>query len=278
MEPAGHAAYYRIEFLEEAPQGRTSLWEFTDPVPAKAVCDPPVVATKDVGAILEGPGSPGADTLEVLAAESGSQDEARGRDEFRAWVGAPSITAKVEDVFVLWRPGRAAVRAPADRIESALLALAEFAFYEAHLRKIEAETAVRWPEAQDDTHLAYDVAAADLARHKELGERTVGVFHRRIRQARIGSHLSRPADTLPPLARQLGNVLREKAEVEDRLESLDEKTEVYEYIYELASQRMGEYRNARREMILEILIILILVIETIATVVDGLIYWYVSPD
>ena len=67
------------------------------------------------------------------------------------------------------------------------------------------------------------------------------------------------------LARQLGAILREKAEVEDRLESVDEKTEVYEYIYELASQRMGEYRNARREMILEIAIIVILVVETIAT-------------
>jgi hypothetical protein len=258
---------YRIEFQESPEPGRPVLLEFADPAPAKAA----IAAETALDAIPEASAGLAADALEVLAVPNGSRDEARWRKELRGWVGAGAVAAKAEDVLVLWRAGRAAIQGPAERLEAALLAVAEFAFYEAELRRLEAETAAAWPEAQDDTRLACDVTSSDVSRHKVLGRRTIGVFERRIRHARIESHLSQPAAELPPLARELGEVLREEAAVEDRLEWLDGKIEVYEYIYELASQRMAEYRNSRRERLLEIIIIAILLIETFAI-------WWTSPD
>jgi len=154
----------------------------------------------------------------------------------------------------------------------------ELAFYETELRRLEAETAAAWPEAEQDTPLAYDVTAGDLARQEILGRRTVAVFDRRIRQARIEPHLRHAAADLPLAARRLGDLLRRKARAQERIESLDSKTEVYEYIYELASQRMGEYRNSRRERLLEIIIIVILAVETAAMFIDGFITWWASPD
>ncbi len=279
MGTAGKAAYYRIEFRPQAGQGRVLL-ALPDPAPEVAVVA--VEGSEPLGEAPEG-------GLDVVTVSCSREDEARWRQELARGVeagccapgGAASESAlavKVEDVHVWWWPGRAAILGPAPRIVAALAAVAEFDLYEAEVRKLEAETALAWPKAQDDTRLAYDVVAADLAGHQELGRRTVGVFHRRIRHARIGPHLARPAADLPPLARRLGEALREESDVADRLESLDEKIEVYEYIYELASQRMGEYRNARREMFLEVLIIAILVIETLATFLDGFIMWWNAPD
>jgi hypothetical protein len=190
----------------------------------------------------------------------------------------PAVAVKNQDVRVWWGPHRAAILAPAGQLQGALLAVVELAFYEAELSRLEAQTAAAWPEADKDTPLAYDVTAADLARQDVLGRRMAGVFERRIRQTRIEPHLRRAAAALPPAARRLGDLLRRKAKVPERVEALDGKTEVYEYIYELASQRMGEYRNSRRERHLEIIIIVILAIETLAMVIDGFITWWASPD
>jgi hypothetical protein len=52
-------------------------------------------------------------------------------------------------------------------------------------------------------------------------------------------------------AQKLGDELRERARIESRLETVDAQIEVYEGVYEMASQRMGEYRAAREEHVLE---------------------------
>jgi hypothetical protein len=274
MESADRATCFRIEFLRQAEPGQHVLMELLDPAPACAVSTAEAVDAIPAGAAP-------AEGLEVLAVVGGSQDEARWRKDLRGWVESdqtPIISAKAQNVLAWWGAGRAAILAPAERIQPALLAVVELAFYEAELRRIEAETAAAWPEAEQDTPLAYDVTAGDLARQKILGRRTVAVFDRRIRQARIEPHLRHAAADLPPAARRLGDILRRKARVQERLEALDGKTEVYEYIYELASQRMSEYRNSRRERLLEIIIIVILAVETLAMFVDGFITWWASPD
>jgi hypothetical protein len=316
-ESSGRAVLYHIEFRRQAEPGQEVLLEFADPAPACAVGTSEAIDTitipesvlpsngnGEVGkvgrrapsghhcAAMVGDGRPDppslgapvrapAEGLEILAIVAGSPDEAGWRKNVRGWVeadAAPAVLAKVGDLRVWWAPGRAAILAPAEEIQPAVLAIAELAFYEAELRRVEAETAAAWPEADEDTPLAYDVTARDLARQEALGRRTVAVFDRRIRQTRIEPHLRQAGASLPPAARRLGNLLRRKARIPERLESLDSGTEVYEYIYELASQRMGEYRNSRRERLLEIIIIAILLFETCVMMVDAYIYWWASPD
>jgi hypothetical protein len=288
-ESTDRTTRYRIEFCRHAEPGQDVLLEFLDPAPAAAVSTAEAVDTirppaRRVGRAERVPPSaapPPAEGLEVLVVVGGPQDETRWRKELRDWVGSGetrAVSVKVRDVLAWWGPGRAAILAPADEIQPALLAVVELAFYETELRRLEAETAAAWPEAEQDTPLAYDVTAGDLARQEILGRRTVAVFDRRIRQARIEPHLRHAAADLPLAARRLGDLLRRKARAQERIESLDSKTEVYEYIYELASQRMGEYRNSRRERLLEIIIIVILAVETAAMFIDGFITWWASPD
>jgi uncharacterized Rmd1/YagE family protein len=86
---------------------------------------------------------------------------------------------------------------------------------------------------------------------------------RRIRVARTEPHLYKPQATLAAASRRLGEELREKAQIEARLETVDGQLEVFEHVYEMSGQRMGEYRAARQEHVLEWVIIVLLAAEAL---------------
>jgi hypothetical protein len=152
-------------------------------------------------------------------------------------------------------------------MEFILQALAEFAYYEGQLRRIEDEAAAAWPEAEADTPVAHDATRVDAARRRALADRTAATFRRRIRQVRIESHLYEPAATLPPLAAELGEALREKAGIEDRLEAIDGKLEVFEYIYEMVSQRLADCTHHQQSKFVEWLIVVLLAAELLVGLV-----------
>ena len=256
------------EQLAHVP-GKTVLLSFEDPRPCRAVCSSTAAA-----AVPSAPAAAGYDLLEVLALPREAQADVRGRQDLRSWLEAvpagqgPILSAKADDALVLWRPGRAVLQAPPQRIEILLPALAEFAFYEGQLRRLEDEIAAAWPGADDDLGVAHDGAALSEPGRRELGRRMTHVFRRRIRHVRIEPHLNEPAATLDPRACQLGDALREAAKVEDRLETLDGKIEVFEYIYEMAAQRSADYTHFKLGIMLELLIVLLLAVEVVLSAVD----------
>jgi hypothetical protein len=262
---------HRVRWTEDNSHGQTVLLEFVDPIRRKAV-----VVSTPLDSPPAAPASLQADTLEILTAPPGLNNDARWRDGLRAWIeqtapsmaapsmAAPSlVTVKIQDAQVWWRPGAAVVFAAPQRIGPLLLGLVDFAYHEGELRKLEQEIAASWPELEEDSPLAYDVNADNFAREKILGSRMQQALRRRQRHARIEPHLLLPAAHLPAPAQSLGERLREEARTEDRLEILDGQIEACEQVYEMSSQRMGEYRNSRREFILECLIIVLLAAETI---------------
>jgi len=89
-------------------------------------------------------------------------------------------------------------------------------------------------------------------------------FGRRILYARIEPHLYEPDATLSAAGQKLGAELREKARIEARLETVDAQLEVYEHIYEMSGQRLGEYRASHEEHKLEWIIIVLLAAELLA--------------
>ena len=123
-------------------------------------------------------------------------------------------------------------------------------------------------ELEQDKALAFEVTAADLKRSEVVGPRMNRTLERRIRFARIEPHLYEPQATLPAASRKLGEELREKARIETRLETVDAQIEVFEGIYEMSGQRMGEYRAAREEHVLEWVIILLLGGELLLLLVE----------
>jgi|SRR5579862_1109937 len=170
----------------------------------------------------------------------------------------PSVRAEIPGGWVRLKTGRAVLCAPREQWEGLLAALADFNLFETDLRKLEHEIAADWGRAETDLPLAGDVRSDDLKRQGDVSAMTQLVFTRRIRLAKIERSLLKTQVPLPRYARRLAARLRSKFDIESREETLDGQIEVYEYVYEMANQRMGEYRNFRREYILEILIVLLL--------------------
>jgi hypothetical protein len=175
----------------------------------------------------------------------------------------PSVFVKYRGVELIWRPGRAALQCESGQAEALISGVVEFAHYEYELRRIEREIADAWMELEQDKGLAFDVTPTDLERSGAVGERMSQALGRRIRIARIEPHLYEPQATLPVASRRLGEELREKGRIEARLEAVDGQLEVFEHVYEMSGQRMGEYRAAREEHVLEWVIIVLLAGEVL---------------
>ncbi len=262
------ARLHRIEFKPQAGPGEEVLREFSDPAPSKAVSSSLAVET-----LPEGPCVTSYDVLQVLSVPREGKDEARWRRDLRSLMestgpgsAVPIVTVKVEDVLVFWRPGWATVQAPPQRMEIVLLALADFAYYEGQLRRIEDEIAAAWVEAEADMPVAHDAANVGPARRAELAERTAATFRRRMRHVRIEPHLYEPRAAMPPLAAQLGESLREEAGIEDRLEYVDGKLEVFESLYEMVSQRLADSTHNTQGLGVEWLIVALLAAEVILAI------------
>lgn len=255
----------RILFVDRPAGNDLVLMAFKDPSPQVAV----LTGSASTARVREVDGDEHADALDVVlipvsaASPGAEQDSAEWLEKMSEPGAPPPIMAKYRGVELMWRPGRAMLRCESERTEVLLAALIEFAHFEHELRRIEGELAGAWEELEQDKALAFEVTTADLKRSKTVGERMNRALERRIRLARIGPYLYEPDPKLQAAGQKLGEELREKARIEARLEAVDGQLEVFEDIYEISSQRMGEYRAAHQESILEWVIILLLAAELI---------------
>lgn len=255
------AVRHCIRFVQETGAGQTVLMEFADPVPSRAV------------RVAAGSEAQPADAVDILAAAGTPQDHGGILEEMTQWVaaGKPApapITITLHGTQVVWRPGRAAILAAPERLESLLLAVVDFSYYESQLGKLERETAESWPQLEADTPLAFEVTTRDLQRREDVGRQVQRMLTVRMRHARIAPRLLRPGAYLATLANQLGERLREKARIEDRLETLAGQLEVFERIYEMSSQRFSDFRTSRQEQTLEWIIILLLAAEVLLLLIE----------
>jgi hypothetical protein len=256
----------RIRFVHQASPGQRVLAEFTDPYQRFAVAEPVSVEA------LPPPGQDAVppDEFYFLFIPAGSATPYDWQQRAAQWMAKPSsATAEptLEVVMrsdrVLWRPGRGMVQGAPDRVEENLLALVDFAFYEGELRKLEREIEADWSLAQADIELTHQVATRQLRRSAHVNEMTQRTTRRRMRVARLERHLEKASIALPGSARRLVSELLTQAEIVDRLKAVDNRLEVYEDLYELANDRLSEYRYYRGEFRLEVWIILILMIEVV---------------
>lgn len=226
----------------------------------------------------ESPDRPGCTRFDVLlvpasgalpAAQSAVKDRSVGRLEGRMDSQSPvPVSIKYRGVELTWNVDMTVLRCDADLVDSLLLAVIDFTYYERQLRFIEEEIANGWTDLERDKLLAYEVTTADLERSEIVGGRMNQAFQRRIRHARIEPHLYEPAVGLSASGKKLGEELREAARIESRLEIVDGQLEVFEYVYEMASQRLGEFRASRSEHTLEWIIIVLLAGEALMMLAD----------
>ena len=147
------------------------------------------------------------------------------------------------------------------------LALVEFAFYDAEIRAVEQALSQAWPELEADTPLAFHYDDRAAAKRDALAERFQRVVVMRSKLARIQPVVHRPPVHPPTLASQLGERLRERTRLLERLEFLGGQLEVFERVYEMCSQRASDYTLTQESKVLEWVIILLLATETIVLLI-----------
>jgi hypothetical protein len=264
----------RILFVERITGDDVVLMAFKDPAPRYAVlAETAAVALGEVASGVDAdrlevtllpPSPPSSAAPQMTAIEMPSLGKSNGPG------ASPPVLVKIRGVELMWLPGRAVLQCDPEQTEPLLSALAEFAYYEGELRRIETEIVGAWAELEQDKGLAFAVTKADLKRSEAVGGRMSRALERRIKMARIEPHLYEPDAGLPAAGRKLGEELREKARIESRLETVDAQVEVFENIYEMSGQRMGEFRAAAEEHVLEWIIIVLLAGELLLLLVQAI--------
>jgi hypothetical protein len=243
----------RIQFVEEIPGNDAVLMKFIDPATCYAVAS--ASATETDGEFLD---------VVLLPPQTAPPTAAVGE-----------VYIKYRGVELTWRPGHATLLCEPEQVDLLLRALAEFSHYERELRRVEDEIAAGWTDLAQDKGLAFEINPDDLKRSDIVGGRMGRVLERRIRFARVEPHLYEAGIELNAAGQKLGAELRERTRIESRLETVDGQLEVYEHVYEMSGQRMGEYKAAREEHVLEWIIIALLAVETVALLVQ--MAWRLKP-
>lgn len=250
-----------IQFPTVAPAHGRALATFRDPYAAYAVNQ----RAGDSGA--------GADPAFVLAVFP----VAEVAEKFAAWAervatsdAAFPVYVKARGVEVWWCPGQAVLQCNPEEADALRAEVVEFTFYERELRRLETEIAASWNSLEKDRRLACTVTDVDLRESDAFFDRMSSALERRIRFARLEPHLLTPDRTGLAAAQTLGRSLREEAGVEERAEALDAHLAVFEQVYELASPRMGESRDAHEGQRIEWIIIWLLVAEVVLSLLQVL--------
>jgi hypothetical protein len=208
--------------------------------------------------------------LEVWLLPGTLRDQATWRDAAEIWMSdtpcadaSPPVAVRCGEIQITRSASRAIVSGPEALLESVWKVLLDFAHYEGQLRNLEQEIRSAWPGFEEDIPLAYDVNSGDLKRDAEIAMRAGRVLQMRMRLARIEPHLDSVSADFTPSAAKLAGAMREAARCEERLAYADGHLEALEYVYEMASQRMGEFRNARGTLVTEAIIIGLLAAEVL---------------
>jgi hypothetical protein len=223
------------------------------------------------------PGGTGAlsTTIELLTAANDGVSETAALEALRAWAERdrphpdPAVQSlSLHGVQVVWGPGRVGVAAPEARLPLVLPTVLEFVCLEQALGEVERHVARSWPHLTEDSPLAFDFDHRAERRRGDLARRFQEILGIRARWAQLQPPLHRPLVYPPTLASQVGERLRERARLAERWESLGSQIDTFQNVYELCAQRAHDWRLAWKGHTLEILIILLLLVQTLLLIFE----------
>jgi hypothetical protein len=197
-----------------------------------------------------------------LAARSGSWVTAAAPG------GDPPLTMPLYGTHVLWGRRRAVAIGPGDRLASMRTALVDFTEREAELRDCERRIAAALEHLDADAPLAFEVDDRMLPRRRQLADRFVEAVSLRRRLAVLAPVLQRPAPQPPTLGGQLGERLRDRGRIAERLEHAVEQADLLERVYAGCGDRVAEFVSSRRHLALEWVIVLLLAAEVVLITLD----------
>ncbi|WP_437283410.1 hypothetical protein WME90_23400 [Sorangium sp. So ce375] len=256
------AEIQHVEFVTGADAAQTTLMEFKEPRPCRAI-------------LVTGPAAPPPAGLTMLLVPTNDQEDPEIVANVWSWVepGVPQARRRgslimLQGARIIWSPGRAGLIASAERLEALRRAVIDFSFFDGEARKLEAELAEAWPHLEADTPLAFRFDAQALPRRDELARRFQRVIGLQARLIQVSPAIHSPPVYPPTLASQLKERLIERARLSERIEFVDERLELLESVYEMCGHRSSEFVIARNEARMEWIVIILLAAETFALLVE----------
>jgi hypothetical protein len=264
-------AMWRIRFVPGTGAGASILRQFVDPKAAVAIAD----SLDSLKPLPHSSWTESFDQLDLLVCPSASDTDS----DRMAWLNSTDhadaplpVTVSLGRGELTWRPGRAMVAGTTLRGES-LGAIAEFAFYEAELRRLEEAVRPFEKSAMTDAAEVYRMKSDSKAYYARFGQTMEALAVLRLTFARLEPRLLTPSRKLPTPARGLIRRLSRRASIEDRLSAISDRLETCEDLYEGAVDRITDDRWYRRSNLLEIIIVLLLLIEVAQLGADMTLRW-----
>ncbi|MCE9631911.1 MAG: hypothetical protein K8S94_14500 [Planctomycetia bacterium] len=247
------------------------------------LADPPMLAEGlPADAVIERLplGAAGMLELAILARDAADADDVAAHDaemadlvaRTTAWATGrdahPPTVVPLYGLHVVWTQRRAAIIGPADRLPQMRAAVVEFAGHDAELRDIESRVAETLAHVDADAPLAFQFDERSLPRRGELAARFGQSVSLRRRLALLAPAVQRPAPQPPTLSGQLGERLRDRTRIVERLESAVDQADLLERVYTGCGDRASECATSRRHATLEWVLIVLLAAEVILLTVD----------
>ena len=181
---------------------------------------------------------------------------------------APAIDLTWRGGRIRWQPGRAVVHLTGASQDEVLSALAEFAFLEAELRRLEAEMDAREAPAADDVTRSQTIDRRDRAHWPRFRAAIEAFARMRLTFARLAPRFSEAASGPGPPSHRLASRLLRHARAEARADALDARLEACEDLYEGANDRVADAKGWHDGFIMELIIVLLLLLEVVLLCVD----------
>ena len=191
-----------------------------------------------------------------------------------AWVrcstGTPksgSIRAGISTVRVIWNHDRALIYTGPEQLQSAIDAVARFGVVQNDALKLEREMNLTWSAIGADAALTHSITPRDQRHQASVFKMSELATRMRVSYLRVTKALEQLNPALDQLSKRIYAELILAANLYDRMEVLEDPTQLASDYYELASSRSIEVKNARSERRhaiigagLELVIILVLLL------------------
>jgi hypothetical protein len=262
----------QIAYVAQPTADSDALFRFPASIP---VCAVRVESGAASDADAQKPLGPMLLTIPVDADRTLNGTQANLLETMQSWVdqGQPlgvqtSHLMTFQGVQICWSMSRIAILANSQRLPAIRNSLIEASYYETELCKVEAALGQNWPQLQADMPLAFEFNQQSIPKRKQLRERFQQILQQQAHMARIGPYVHAPYMYPPTLASQISERLRERTRMMHRHEFLEEQLEVFHTVYESCAQRSSDFILARSGHTLEWIIIVILLVQTLFSVVE----------
>ena len=260
-EPPSGVVVRRLRFAAHSVTAGRVLRTFKHPRLCLAVDEPAALSD-----------SPTNSTDELLIAfvppRATAEWEAVGGGWLATSPDAPAVDLTWRGGRVRWQPGRAVVDLTGAARDDVLAALAEFAFLEGELRRLEAEMDAREAPAADDVTRSQTIDRRDRAHWPRFRAAIEAFARMRLTFARLAPRFSEAASGPGPPSHRLASRLLRHARAEARADALDARLEACEDLYEGANDRVADAKGWHDGFIMELIIVLLLLLEVVLLCVD----------